>query len=257
MTAFLFDIDGVLTDLDKRQITKPALVNHITSALQAGDIVGLITGRAFSWIEERVLSVIDVKNDNLYVSGEFGGVFATYHKGKQKVHVNKELDLSSEFKKALEEVAKHYDEFVFVDHAKQTMFTVEASYKNPEEVYRAHKEEIAEDFRKVIKGHDELEVLVDLLGIPVKNKKANKRFATNQFLKWLSQKKVMPKQFYAFGDTVSDLEIGEELYANNLPVVFVFVGEKKLLHKVKVSFPVKKPKGRYDAGTVEFLKSLH
>lgn len=256
MTAYLFDIDGVLTDLDKRQLSKQGIIDHIETKLSEGAIIGLISGRALSWIEKRILSVIRTRSEQLYISAEFGGMTETFQGGKQHIVTNHDFALPKDLYMNLEKIGKQFEEYVFVDHGKKTQFTVEATYKKPESVYRSHKKEIGEVLQKAISGYPQLEVLVDLLGTTVKHKMANKKFATSQFLIWMSEHHQEPEQFYAFGDSIADLEIGEELSHHNKKVTFIFVGNNEHINPSHFAFPIYFTKNKYDEGTIEFLESL-
>lgn len=264
MQAYLFDVDGVITDPVKREITKPELITQLLALLQQGSPIAFISGRGLIWMRSRVIKVLEKylddhpvldRNalDNLYISGEFGGVSAVYQQGQRQEEVNKALMIPQGVRSMLEMKAQSFIEYVFVDIEKQTQFTVEANFNKNTNLMDDHGDDIADDFRTVIQGQPELEVQVDRIAVNVKNKQANKRYATDQFLQWLANKNFQPEKYIVFGDSPTDLEIGEQLQAKNLPFDFVYVGEKTDLAESNPQFSIHITNAHCDVGTVEFL----
>jgi phosphoserine phosphatase len=265
MTAYLFDIDGVITNPQTRQIGNPELITHIVSRLEKNNPIGLISGRAYPWIVERVLQKIEhyvaehtnlSPNilDNLFVSGEFGGVGAVHVNGKRKEFIKRDVIIPPELRNQLKNVAKQFTQYAFIDEEKQTQFSMEMNYDRDEQTFSHNAREIAKTLCTVVGDNASIEVHVDRIGINVKYRNVNKHYATDQFLGWLQEKKRKPQKFYVFGDSVSDLEIGEALHKHNLPFTFVFVGEKELIEEKHVQFPFIVTQGHCDEGTLEFLE---
>jgi len=80
-----------------------------------------------------------------------------------------------------------------------------------------------------------------------------KNFATDRILDLLKKKGIKPKQFVAFGDSPSDIEMAKKLHERNLAFTFIFVDNKGELKGVKYPFPIVYTKNRFDKGTLEFL----
>ena len=99
---------------------------------------------------------------------------------------------------------------------------------------------------------DEIEVHQDTIAVNVKNKRLNKHQATKKFLEWLATKEIEPELFYVFGDSQSDLQIGEELCDQGKKVKFIYTGKDDLGN---LPFEVVRPSKLYDEGTLEYLKS--
>lgn len=266
MNAYLFDVDGVITDPATRSISKPQLVTHLITLLQKGNPIGIISGRGLIWLRSRVVKVLENYLDdhpmldrtilnNVFISGEFGGVTAHYENGERKESINKALILSQEIRNALEEKAKDFKEYVFVDIEKQTQFTLEANFEKNTNLMDDHGDTIAAGLQQIIHDQPVLEVQVDRIAVNVKNKNANKRYATNQFLTWLSEKGLKLEKFYVFGDSPSDLEMGNALHEQGLVFDFIFVGETNELPKETLPFHVIITKGHCDAGTLEYLET--
>lgn len=264
MNAYFFDVDGVITDPVKREITKPELITQLIALLQQGSPIAFISGRGLIWMRSRVIKVLEKylddhpvldRNalDNLYISGEFGGVTAHYEQGMRRESINKEFIISPELRSMLELKSKSFKEYVFVDIEKQTQFTLEANFDKNTNLMDDHGDEIADDLRTVLQNNPDLEVHVDRIAVNVKDKRANKRYATDQFLQWVSEKGLKPEKYLIFGDSPSDLEMGEELKAKQLPFDFIYVGEKTDLEGLTPSFTPHITQAHCDEGTVEYL----
>ncbi len=268
MDAYLFDVDGVITDPIKREITKPEIVMQLVNKLNEGDTVGLISGRGLLWLRSRVVKVLenyiddhpiyDKKIlDNVFVSGEFGGVVSVHLNGERKESVNQEFAIPLGLRSLLEIKAEEFSDYVFVDHEKQTQFTLEATFNKNVNLMDDHGDEIASALGPLIQDLPELEAHVDRLAVNIKNKKANKSYSTQQFLNWLKDKAITPQKIYVFGDSPSDIEMGAKLTEQNLPFEFIFAGEENEIDKSSISFPLTITKGHCDEGTLEYLNSLN
>ena len=64
-----------------------------------------------------------------------------------------------------------------------------------------------------------------------------------------------PEKYFVFGDSPTDLEMGEELHRQQVPFEFIYVGEQTELNQLKPAFSISFTKGDFDEGTLEFLKS--
>jgi|GEM_PF-2815058 len=263
--AFLFDVDGVIADPKTRTLTKPQIVEHIINRLQRSIPVSIISGRAMPWLRERILKVFedyieshsDLSKqilDNLYVSAEFGGIEAVYQNGQRKESFNQEVELSKKIFDALQKIGVEFKHYAFIDQEKQTHFTLEANIDDNND-FGTHKNEIADALKTVIADNAELEVHIDRLSVNVKNKKANKKYSTVQFLKWLQEKEYKVEKYYVFGDAVSDFEMGYALREIDAQFEFIFTGDEDEIDTKNLPFTVTVTKGHCDEGTLEFLNS--
>lgn len=267
MNAFLFDVDGVLNTMENRTMSKPEIIVHLITLLQKGMPLGFISGRGLLWLRTDLIKVLEKYVDEhptlaksildlVYVSGEFGGVTDIHSTGIRYESVNKDFVIPSKLHKSLLEVAQQFHDYVFYDTGKQTIFTLEGNNDITEAEFQDHKQEIVTSLETLVREYPELEVQADRLAINVRYKKANKRYATQKYLAWLQEKKLVPEKFYVFGDSPSDLEMGVELQSQQLPFEFVYVGESEELHKEKYTFFMHVTKGHCVDGTIEYLDSL-
>ena len=266
MNAYIFDVDGVLNNMQTRKITKPEVIPLLVSLLQNGSPLSFISGRGLLSLRSQVIKLIEEYVDKhptldkhildqIYVSGEFGGVSCVHVNGVRHEAINHDLIIPEEIRRGLHLIAFQYADYAFVATEKQTVFTVVGNPELKEEEFQQQKKTIIDDFKKVTNPYPELEVHSDRMAINIRHKKANKSYATDLFLSWLKEKGVTPEKYFVFGDSPSDLEMGTELDRQKLPFEFIYVGEKSELNESKHTFPVTVTKGYCDEGTVEYLIS--
>lgn len=264
-SAWIFDVDGVITDPEIKQ-ANPLLITEIVKKINAQEPVALVTGRALKWVLERVVSKIESQIDNpmllnnLFVSGEFGGGHIVYENGVRKEAINSDFSVPKEIIEETKQLTEHeFSDSMFIDPDKKTMLSIEMNDGLTVAAFNPRQEELLPKLKEILEMHPkktEFEIHEDRIATNIKNKKANKSYATQQVISWLSKRGIKPKQFFAFGDASSDAEIPQEISRNNLPVSFVFVGEKWQLENISIPFPTIFTQNKFDNGTLEFLKSL-
>ena len=262
MKAWIFDVDGVITNLATRKVEHPQIVQKIVEKLEAGEPVGIITGRALPWLSERVLSLIEkqTKNpsvlNNLCIEAEFGGISVIYDHGQKNEAIETNLSISLEILSQLEKlVKKDFSDGMFVDSGKRTHFTAEMKESVGSDLFKQKQKELVEKLKKIIDEHglsEIVEIHEDAIATNVKNKKLNKHLATQKLLTWLTGRNLNPEIFYVFGDSTSDLQIGEELNKQNKKVEFIYTGTDDLGDQ---PFEIIKTKEKFDEGTLEYLSN--
>jgi hydroxymethylpyrimidine pyrophosphatase-like HAD family hydrolase len=167
-TAWIFDIDGVVTNPKEKKVKHPQILEHIANELKGGKPVAFNTRRSSFWLIERVINpLLETIQDrsilkNFIAVSEKGASWITFDKnGKMQ---------------------KHKD---------------------------------------------------NSISIPVR-----KGFATERILKLLKGKGIKPKQFIAFADSPSDVEMADILRENNLTFSFIFVDDKGQFKGRKHPFPI-------------------
>lgn len=261
MNAWIFDVDGVLVHLEKREIVETQLLIHILKLLQKGDLIAFVSGRSTGWQRKNVVKHLEEMAkeisfpshlfDNIFLSGEFGGTRIHFENGQEVDNINEAHKIPEEILQDLNEAAKPFLSHFLIE-PKQTIFTLfTTSFEN----FGKDKILLGEKLEEVVKKYNLrnlIEVHVDTTAVNVKYKNATKLYATAQVIEWIGRKHSIPTHFYAFGDSLSDLEIGEELAKQEKPFTFVYVGKPDTLPK-NLSFPVTTTKEYYDRGTLEFL----
>ncbi len=92
-TAWIFDIDGVVTNPSDKKVSEPQILSHIANKLKAREPVAFNTGRSSSWLIERVinplLAMIGNRSvlENFIAVAEKGGCWVTFDKdGTMREH---------------------------------------------------------------------------------------------------------------------------------------------------------------------------
>jgi hydroxymethylpyrimidine pyrophosphatase-like HAD family hydrolase len=55
MKAWLFDVDGVLTNPQEKKIVESKIIEFLIKILSSGELIGLNTGRSLEFVEKEVL----------------------------------------------------------------------------------------------------------------------------------------------------------------------------------------------------------
>lgn len=271
--AWLFDIDGVITHPEAKAVVEKGIITEILARLQRREPVAIVTGRALPWVEERVVSELSQQIedqqlprallDNLYVSGEFGGSTITFSNGEAFHHVDPNISLPPAVIAGAKEITERHSDILFTDSDKQTQYTSELQHGiTVEDFHSGPRDVIAQEYRDLLsklanEGLDvsNIEVHTDRIAINIKNRNSNKSYATKQFMEWLKQKQVQVNRFHAFGDSPSDLEMGDELYRRAAAFDFYYVGNPVEIAGRMTKFWVKFPhtEAKVDKATAEIL----
>ncbi len=260
MKAWLFDVDGVITDINTKEVKYPQILQKIVERLINNEPVGIITGRTLPKIINKIIAPIEKMAssnnvlDLLSAQGEFGGSSIEYKNGERLILSEERFFLSEELIQKGKGIIEKFGDVVFFD-LKKTFFTAEMKDGGNIEIFKARQKEIAEELQKLVEKsglNDSVEVHQDTIAVNVKNKKLNKHLATQKFLEWLAIKKIEPDTFYVFGDSASDLQIGEELNNQGKKIKFIYTGAEDL---GSLPFEIIKTQAKFDQGTVEYLLS--
>jgi len=264
MNTYLFDIDGVLTNLRTPEVIQPKIFTILISFLKKGIPLGFISGRGMWWLRTEFIKKMESyvavhqldKNilDLLYVSGEFGVVKALHINGERIETMDEKFIIPQKVREKLTSYAERFKDIVFVEE-KQTVFTLRSNFDIKEEILKKHKQDIITGLEKILQDYPEIEVLSDKIAINIRYKKANKTLATDNFISWLNEKGFYPEKYFVFGDSQTDLEMGLELQKQKLSFEFIYVGDLEELDASKDTFPVIATSNHGDEGTIEYLSA--
>ncbi|MDO8487571.1 MAG: hypothetical protein Q7S45_04705 [Candidatus Curtissbacteria bacterium] len=262
--AWLFDVDGVITHPEKKQVVRKGIFTEIIKRLKLGEPVALVTGRALSWVMERVVnplsSEIDDKTvlDRLFVSGEFGASRIQWKNGKPFHGIDSSISLPKKLAEEARKAAEAYKDTQHIDPDKETMVSIEMNDGLTVDEFRRNQLPLAKRLNEILASQNaerKFEVHVDRIATNVRHKAINKHYAAQQVIRWLSKIGLSPKQFFAFGDSAGDREMADELHREGKAVTFVFVGHKEELGSKGKGYKTVITEEQCDDGTVEFLKS--
>ena len=262
--AFLFDVDGVITNPVEKKVTEPELFDELANLLSNGVPVALVTGRALPWVVERVVTpltnLIEDKSilDRFFVSGEFGASQIRWKNGEAYRLVDTTITLPEGLADELKEATKPYKTTQHIDPDKETMVSIEMNDGLAVNEFKPEQLKLARELEGLLERYSpegKFEIHIDRIATNIKNKSTNKRYAARQVNAWLSELKLLPHQYFAFGDSSSDREMADELHAEGKSITFVFVGNEEELGARGEGYETVITQKHCDEGTLEFLKS--
>ena len=237
-TAWIFDVDGVITNPSKKQVKETQILDYIFEQLKKDKPIILNTGRSLTWIIDRVINpLIEKAKDkiifkNLFAVGEKGGTWLTIDEnGIIKQNEDKSINVPQALKSQVRKLINiEYPNSMFYDESKLTMISTEMKDDLAIENYKEKQIELNEKLQQILEK-DGLEKILKVdpstIATDIQNKKVGKGFAIKRIMEWLRNNKLKPEKFLTFGDSINDVSMAEKLKEMNLPVEFVFVGDKK------------------------------
>ena len=262
-TAYLFDVDGVLTDPAEKQVTESALYERIIEKLQNGEVVGLNTGRSTAWMIERIIEPLQAMiNDksllvNFVAIGEKGGTWITFD-SEGSVHHGRvnSLSVPIEFHyKVKNLIEDKYSDCMFFDDTKETMVSIEMKDGYDLVEFHRRQKELRVDLAKILTEsglENKYKIDPTTIATDIESPNVGKALGANRFLEFLDDQDIKPKHFVAFGDSRSDFEMADELERKNKPITFVYAGDKASLGILKKDYPIEYLEG-YSQGTLAYL----
>jgi HAD superfamily hydrolase (TIGR01484 family) len=261
----IFDVDGVITDPQKKQVTEIEILDHIAKKLEMGQPVALNTGRSLVWMIERVINLLlkKIKNHKslqiFFASGEKGSTWITFDEnGKMKHHKDETIimpfSLQAKIKHLIE---SKFSRSMFYDDTKETMISTEMKDGYSVEEYSKQQKVLTDIFQKIVNRDDPhglLKIDPTTIATDIENKRVGKGFAIERILKWLTDIDIEPQKFITFGDSLSDLPMSQMLHKKGKTVEFVYVGKNQINNSYP--FPILHTKNKYGQGTAEALQTL-
>ncbi len=256
-TCWVFDIDGVITDLETKKPNEE-VVSHIAKLLEK-DIVCFNTGRSFSWVEENLVSrlkntVPPAHLSSVFFAFEQGGGWAEFENGAQKQEYDKNLLISNEFIEPIKTLVRK-TKTMFFDDTKKTMVTIEMKDDTDRNIFKGEYEEILPKIEQIVdRINPQLKITPGAIAVDIMNRFEGKNLGMLRLLEFFEREKITPERCVCFGDSPADLEMADELTLAKIPVEFVYVGTDEL---IQTSYTVHKTSEKYSLGTLEFLKTIN
>jgi hydroxymethylpyrimidine pyrophosphatase-like HAD family hydrolase len=263
-TVWIFDVDGVLTNPQRKTITQEGLIEKIAEKLDKGDVIALNTGRSLSWVEERVLrpfmKLIKEKSKlvNLFVVGEKGGTWAFFENGAMIVKIDKSFDLPESLKQEIRQLIKNdFSDSMFYEASKLTIISPEMIDGYEIADYAREQSVLVKRLKRILNKpkYRKLKLKIDpsIIAVDVQIPRAGKHSGVRRIENWLKGKSITPSKVIMIGDSQADTEMAEELQ-NEYPVEFVFVGDPKKVKTDKLKCEPIFTQKLFEAGTLEFLQ---
>lgn len=263
MNAWIFDVDGVLSDLEEK-ISDHEILKHIASLLKKGEAVALNTGRSFTTIERSVLeplyTYIEDKAHlkNMFIVCEMGNVLGFYEDGTFKKKLLDDPILPELAEQIQEIVEKDFSTAMFFDESKETMISIEVRDGFDMEIYKKAQDLLHEKISDLLLSNKYLQLNLVIgrnpIAIDIQYEDAGKHLGAERIEDWMMAEEIKPDAIYMIGDSPSDSRMAEELQ-NTYNVTFVYVGEKEKLDTDKLMCEIVYTKEKYNKGTLEFLTS--
>lgn len=264
MNAYIFDVDGVLTDPIQKLVTENELLPRLIKILAAGNPIALNTGRSLSWVSERIIEPLEkIISDkslfkNVIIVGEKGNTLLTYRNGKwenQTVTSKISATLEAHIKKLTE---SEFSESMFFDPDKTTMISVEMNDGFDNDSYSKQQTILHEKIERLLRKpeYKNLKLRIDpsQISLDIQPQDAGKHLGAVRIEKWLQENNYKPEKVIMFGDSPSDIEMAEELQ-DRFPCEFVFVNDPAKIDIGNLTCKVTLTKAKFTSGTLEYLTS--
>lgn len=264
-TAWLFDVDGVLTNPEAKRVTQPAIFDELIRRIERNEPVGLNTGRSVTFVTEQILVPLETRIPdarqlrNVSAYCEYGAIQVTYSDtGSRNTDIDPRIGIPSEIQTEIRELLRQdvYEDVMFFDITKQTMVTVELKPGKTIAEFQEPQKQLLQKLQVLLSKHnvqDSLKIEATTIAIDIESIHVGKALGARKFIDVLSQRQVEPSRYVCIGDSRSDIEMFKELKKLDKEVVFVFVGDKNgVLNDDATSMYV--PSKQHDRGTLEFLQ---
>jgi hydroxymethylpyrimidine pyrophosphatase-like HAD family hydrolase len=264
--AFLFDVDGVVTDPLEKKVLYPEILSSIIKILKNGGPVGLNTGRSTSWVTDRVLNpMLQLIDDlgilkNFIVIGEYGGTWIEFDSsGKKVVGENSDISIPKDLSAAVIELVKtEFSESMFFDDSKKTMISIEMADGFDLEKFSKLQQQLVVKLKNLLndfKLQDQFKIDVTTIATDIESYSVGKGLGADQFLRFLQKRQLKPTNYLTFGDSIADFAMADRLHELGEKVEFIYVGDdQNLVHEEK-DYPVH-ILGGFSQGTEQFLRNL-
>lgn len=263
-TAYLFDVDGPISDPHERRVVEEGIFTEIISRLKAGEPVGLNSGRSVAWMEQQVVSkmqeLIEDKSllERFIVIGEKGGSWLTFDKEGQPVHGKVDsISIPEELAKDVDAlVAERYSDCVANLDPKLTMLSLEMLPGYDLGEFGTRKQELAAELQQILQKNNlaaNYAVDATTIAVDIESPHVGKDLGADRFLQHLADLGIKPESFITFGDSVSDADMAEELVSRGRQVELVYVGSPTDL-PAQDDYPVRAV-GGFSTGTIRYLEA--
>ncbi len=264
----IFDIDGVITN-PLTGAVEPDVLEEIAARLQHGDPVALNTGRGIALVMERIIAPLAERLANpamlhhICIMHEKGALRTTFNEaGEQQAPVLASGIVVPSPALRADILALLADEFL------QTMFPgdTKVAIISPEmrsgvdyAAFQRDQQRLVQRLASLLIQHGcaaDFRIDPTRIATDVEDRHVGKGLGIQRILEWLEHQRLFPSSFTAFGDSVSDIAMAEELHRRALSANMVFVGEPELLAGRTFPFPLICTQARCEQGTAEYLRSM-
>lgn len=266
--AWIFDVDGVLTHPSEKKVTEPEIFRLLMARLLAKEPVIFNTGRAVDFVVAKILEPLEQHLPdrtclaNLFAVGEKGAVCILYDdRGNRTEYVEPDLSVDTHLHAAADTlVQEHFADVAFFDHTKKTMISVEMHDGLDVAQFQQRQTYLNRELASLLANHhltDSYVIDASRIATDVQHRHVGKALGIERALGWMNERKIAPRKWIAFGDSLSDIDMAIDLHRRQIPFTFVFVGEKALFGEREFPFPIVFTTKLCEQGTREYLEHVH
>lgn len=265
-TAWLFDVDGVLTEPELKTVREPALFDELIRRLARGEPVGTNTGRSLTFLSAGLLDPLEARVADrrllrgLVAIGERGSAWVTYAEdGTRTEH----LDAATPFAPALHAEVRalvqrpEFAAVMFFDETKRTMISTELRPGKTIAEYAGPQRALVAELHALLARHalaGEYRVDPTSIATDIEYRGVGKAYGAAKFAALLEERGIYPARYVCFGDSLSDYDMLVALTARGDRAELVFVGEPDQLRE-RDTRAVTFVRPLYAPGTLEYLRA--
>jgi len=239
-TAYLFDVDGVVTNPQEKRITDERVLTEIAKRLEASEVVGFNTGRSTEWVIRNVINPLLTHLEdpslltNVIVIGEKGATWATFDEttGEPQYGQVDSVTIPIDLRVQLEELTQQYGDTMANLDPKHTMFSAEMLDGHNLTDFSKVQAEFTERVRQLLAetGADKnFAVDPTTIATDIENPHVGKALGADRFIDFLRLRNLKVAKFVTFGDSASDLDMTAELARRGQDATMVYVGDSAKL----------------------------
>jgi len=258
-TAYIFDVDGVITDPKEKKVTQPQIIDLIIHEIEKGNFLAFNSGRNTNWVKKMVIEpltdkIVDKKLlEDVIAVGEKGTSILKYNDGWHE-EIDKKYSFPDELKESLRKFALT-TKSMFYDENKHNMATLEMKDGYDIDEFVKERDSLLPEVKKLVSKYKDIVAEPTSIDIDIQHKDSGKHLGARHILDWLKSKNLNPNHFVTVGDSLSDLEMADELNSQGKSVEFWYVNPNKKLDANKL-YPIKTSSKEFSEGTVEMLNAF-
>ncbi|MGE5041459.1 MAG: HAD hydrolase family protein [Candidatus Levyibacteriota bacterium] len=264
MISYIFDVDGVLTNILAKQ-ANPELLSQVADLLKNGNVVVFNTGRSFPWLIEHILTPFQKYIYLKEFEGKFlavcemGNIVYEFQEGSWKETIDPSTSVPESLKAEIRQLVQtEYAESMFFDD-KKTMVSVEVIDGYDSQEYLQQQKKLMDQIHQILQKPEykncHLKTGSNQIALDVQNEISGKNLGAEKIMDWLKKQGFQINSVVTFGDNASDLEMAEA-FVKEFTVEFVYAGkDRDQIDSSKYPFKITFTKSLYDEGTLEYLRN--
>jgi hydroxymethylpyrimidine pyrophosphatase-like HAD family hydrolase len=264
--AWLFDVDGVLTDPEAKRVVLPEIFDELIRRLQRNEPIGLNTGRSTDFMVNEILKPLEERIGNnrellkkIFAIGEYGGAWIYYDQnGIRRLNIDEQIKVPQAVQDEVRQLVSQppYSDLMFYDTTKRTMVSVELNQGKTIDEFKVPQLQLNVDLSNILSKYNLTEnykIDPTRIATDVESVTVGKALGAKKFTALLKENNINPEEYICFGDSSSDYAMYSELRSLEKKAQLVFVGGRELLMDKDlegVTFTAE----HVDKGTLKYLQ---